>query len=182
MNTRALLGVALAALSFGGAAYAQSTATVTLNATLAEKLILTATPANVNFTLNNGTTANGSAPVVITTQWLMLSTRSSVKLFGWFTTPTAALTDGLATPNNIPSSEVLGQVATGTPTSFTAFTQTNTVGTAGGGLLLYTQTLTALNRASSRTDNLALQIDLTSQPQLPAGTYTGTLNLQAQAF
>jgi hypothetical protein len=42
--------------------------------------------------------------------------------------------------------------------------------------------LTATNQTASRTDNLVLEIDLSSQPQLPAGAYTGTLNLQAQAL
>jgi hypothetical protein len=92
------------------------------------------------------------------------------------------LTDGLSTPDNIPSSEVLGQVTSGTPTSYTAFTQSNTVGTANGGLLLYTQTLTSSNRSSNRTDNLNLEINLGAQPQLPAGSYTGLLNIQAQAL
>jgi hypothetical protein len=32
----------------------------------------------------------------------------------------------------------------------------------------------------SRTDTLNMEIDLEDLPQLPAGTYTGTLYLQAQ--
>ncbi len=72
-----------------------------------------------------------------------------------------------------------GRVTTGTPTSFTAFTQNGvgTVGTAGGSLTLFTQSTAPL--AGNRTDNLDLQIDLTGQPNLLPGTYTGTLNLQA---
>jgi hypothetical protein len=159
-----------------------NSSTVTLNASLLERLTIAASPSTVNFTLNNGTVTTGSAPVAITTSWLLLPTRANVKLYAWFATPSAALTDGAATPNNIPSSEVLGQVTSGTPTSYTAFTQSNALGVANGGLLLFTQALTALNRSSSRSDNLNLEIDLTSQPQLPAGTFTGTLNIQAQAL
>jgi hypothetical protein len=159
-----------------------NSSTVTLNASLLESLTISASPATVNFSLVSGAAATGSAPVAIQTTWLLLPTRANVKLFAWFATPAAALTDGATTPNNIPSSEVFGQVTSGTPTSFTAFTQSNTLGAANGGLLLFTQALSALNRAATRSDNLNLKIDLTSQPQLPAGTFTGTLNIQAQAL
>lgn len=159
-----------------------NSSTVTLNATLAETLTIAATPASVNFALVQGGTATASAPVQIVSNWLLGPGRATVKLYAWFTTPSAALTDGAATPDTIPSSEVLGQVTTGTPTTYTAFTQSNTLGSASGGLLLYTQALSATNRAATRTDNLNLQINLASQAQLPAGSYTGILNIQAQAL
>jgi hypothetical protein len=103
-------------------------------------------------------------------------------LDGYFASASAALTDGNATPDNIPTSEVYGQVPTGTPTSYTAFTQTAALGPSGAGLTLFTQALTSSNRSGTRTDNLSLQINLAAQPQLPAGTYTGTLTLQAEAL
>jgi hypothetical protein len=159
-----------------------NSSTVTLNASLLEQLTISASPATVNFALVSGAAATGSAPVVIQTSWLLLPTRANVKLFAWFATPAAALTDAATTPNNIPSTEVLGQMTSGTPTTFTAFTQSNTLGAANGGLLLFTQALTATNRAATRSDNLNLKIDLTAQPQLPAGSFTGTLNIQAQAL
>ncbi len=182
--------VALTALAFMGvvsqrAAQAQtnsSSQTVTLNATLAEVLSISASPSNVTFALVQGGIATGSAPVAITTNWLLKSSRANLLLFAWFATPSAALTDGQQTPNNIPSTEILGQVTSGTPTSYNAFTQSNALGTANGGLQLFTQALSSSNRASSRNDNLNLEINLTAQPQLPAGSYSGVLNLQAQAL
>jgi hypothetical protein len=44
--------------------------------------------------------------------------------------------------------------------------------------------LTSANRANTETTNLNLQVDLTDTAlaQIPAGTYTGTLTLQAQAL
>jgi hypothetical protein len=119
------------------------------------------------------------------TSWIMKGSRSSVTLTGYFSSATAALTGTGSSPANIPTSEVLGQVTTGTPTSFTAFTQTpatGALGTAGASLVLFTQAISGTNRAASRNDNLNLEINLTNQPQLPADTYTGTLNLQAQAL
>jgi hypothetical protein len=136
----------------------------------------------VTIPLVSGGTATGTSPVAITTTWLLSATRTAVTLVGYFSSATAALTDGAATPNNIPASEVLGQMTTGTPASFTAFTQTAPLGLAGAGLTLFTQGLSATNRTANRTDNLNLEINLASQPQLPAGTYTGTLNIQAQAL
>jgi hypothetical protein len=160
-----------------------STATnVTLTATLAESLTVSATPNNVSFTLIPGATAAGSGPVAITTTWVVNPTRATVTLDGYFASATAALTDGGTSANNIPTSEVLGQVTTGTPTAFTAFTQTATLGPAGAGLTLFTQSITSTNRSANRTDNLNLEINLTAQPQLPAGSYTGLLTLQAQAL
>lgn len=159
-----------------------SVASVQLNATLQESLTVSATPANVTFNLVPGGTALGNAPVAITTSWVLKGSRSSVTLSGYFSSATAALSDGAATPTDIPSSDVLGQVTTGLPTAFTSFTQSAPVGTAGAGLELFNQAISASNRATSRTDNLNLQINLTGLPQLPAGSYTGTLNLQAQAL
>ena len=184
--SRLFLGLlCTASLGLAGSASAQvnsNTATVALTATLGETLTVSATPGTVNFTLISGAAATGSAPIVISTNWVLRSNRSAVNMYAWFATPAAALTDGLATPNNIPSSEVYGQVTTGTPTSYTAFAQSNALGTASGGLALFSQAITSANRTGSRSDNLGLKIDLTSQPQLPAGSYSGTVTLQAQSL
>jgi hypothetical protein len=159
-----------------------NTASVALKATLGESLTVAATPSAVAIPLVSGGTATGTSPVAITTTWVLSASRTTVTLVGYFASATVALTDGAATPDNIPASEVLGQMTTGTPTSFTAFTQTAPLGTAGAGLTLFTQGLSAANRTANRTDNLSLEINLASQPQLPAGSYTGTLNIQAQAL
>ena len=62
---------------------------------------------------------------------------------------------------------------------------TNTVafGAANAGLKLATVPITAANRSANRTDAMTFNINLTggTLPQLPANTYTGTLNIQAQA-
>ncbi len=160
-----------------------NTSTITLNATLAESLSVSATPATVTFTLIAGGVATGNVPVAITTTWVLASSRSNVVLDGYFANPTAALSGSSTPVVNIPSSEVLGLMSTGTPITFTAFTANTALGPIGAGLLLFIQPLTALNRNASRTDNLSLQINLGAQPQLPAASnYTGSLFLQAQAL
>ena len=156
--------------------------TVSLSATLSEALTVSTTVSAVNFNLVNGQTVLGSASVPITTNWVLLPSRTSVKLYGFFASSTAALTDGYTTPDLIPAANVLGQVATGAPTTYTAFTQTNSgFGAASASLLLYSQAISgsSSNFVGTRTDNLALEIS--TPAALPAGTYTGTLTIQAQA-
>jgi len=180
-----LAGVAAFACAASPIAFGQlnsNTATVALTATLGESLTISATPNAVSFALVQGGAAAGSAPVAITTTWLLLPTRANLVLDGYFASAAAALTDGATTPDNIPTSAVLGKVTTGTPTTFTAFTGTAALGPAGAGLTLFTLPLTITNRAGTRTDNLNLEINLAALPQLPAGSYTGTLTLQAQAL
>jgi hypothetical protein len=189
-NRRIILTIGLIALvsllpfrAFG-AALNSNTASVTLTATMAESLTVSATPSGVTFNLVQNGTATANAPIAITTSWVLLTTRANIQLDGYFASATSALTDGLSTPDLIPTSAVLGQMTTGIPTTYTAFTSTLTdgLGSAGAGLELFTVALSAANREVTRTDNLNLEINTTSLAQLPAGTYTGTLTLQAQAL
>ena len=165
-----------------GQTITSNAAAVGLTATVTETLTVAATPATLTFALVPSGVAAASGPVSIVTTWVLGSANSSVELDGYFASATAALTDGAATPYLIPSSDVLGQVTTGTPTTFTPFTGTGVVGTAGAGLILFTQAITDANRSATRTDALALEINLTATPQLPAGSYTGTLTIQANAI
>jgi hypothetical protein len=183
----ALLGLYASAALFviSPVAFSQinsNTASVSLTATLAESLTISATPNAVSFSLVSGGVAVANFPVVITTTWVLGSGRANVVLDGYFSSSTGALTFAGPPASSIPTSSVLGQMTTGSPTVFTAFTQTSVFGGAGAGLTLFTQALTTTNRAATRTDSLSLEIDLTALPQLPAGSYTGTLTLQAQAL
>lgn len=181
---RSLRYALFAVAAFAGVAQAQAgllsnIATVTINATKPTVLTVainsggTQTMAN----LTDNATNNFATPVNITTTWDINPSAASVSLVGYFTTPSQALANGT---DYITSALMKGRMTTGTPTSFTAFTQ-NAVGgagVAGGSLLLFTTNITGVNKKSSRTDNLDLQIDLTGQT-VTAGTYTGTLNLRA---
>jgi hypothetical protein len=137
---------------------------------------VTVSPVSVTFHLvSNGVATASGAITVTTTSGICLLT-CTIQLYGYFSSATAALSGGSPVVN-IPSSSVLGQMPTGTPTSYTSFTQSGPFGGAGASLLLFTQA-----GGTSRTDSLNLQINLASQPQLPAGSYSGTLNIQAQSF
>lgn len=129
--------------------------------------------------LTDNTTNNFPSPVVITTSWdVNPGQTNTVNLMAYFTTPAQALV-GPAT--QIPSSRVLGRMTTGLPVAFTAMTQNAVggIGTAGGSLRLFAQNISGVNKKSSRTDNLNLQINLTGFPTLAPGLYSGTLNLRA---
>jgi hypothetical protein len=131
--------------------------------------------------ITDNATNNFPSAVNITTSWDINPTAASVTLVGYFSSAAAALTNGTF---NIATTQVKGRVPTagapGAPASFTAFTQSAVggVGTASGSLTLFTETITAANKKSSRTIDLELQLDLTGQTTTP-GTYTGTLNLRA---
>ena len=152
--------------------------TIALNANLAESLSLTLSANVVNFALSAGSASNpGSAGITATTAWTLAPGRTSVGVYAYFTSASAALTDGT---NNIPSSAFFIADNAGTPA---ALTNSVAYGATNAGLKLATVAITGANRSASRTDAMTFNINLSNGtlPQLPASTYTGTLNIQAQA-
>jgi len=173
----ALLALTLALAPGARAQLNSNTATVNLNAPLAESLSVSVTPGTVNFTLvSNGPAASSSA-ITITTTWVLRPSRTSLSTYAYFTSSAAALTDGGVPPNNIPSSSVTGSVNGGANTAFTGSSPFAT----GSSLTVYTTAIAGGNKNSSHSDTLALTIDTTALA-LPAGTYTGVLNIEAQAI
>ncbi len=150
-------------------------ANVNLNAPLAESLTVAAGPATVNFTLVPNGSAAGSAPVSITTTWALAKTRTSVKLYAYFASANA-LTDGAG--DNIPTANVTGSVNGGAAAPFTSATPF-----AANGMTVFTQAIGAAGtyNMSHGPDTIALTIN-TSGLALPAATYTGVLNIEAQAL
>lgn len=120
-------------------------------------------------------------PVSITLTWDLVPSTGNVQVFGYFANPSAAMVDGTV---SIPSSWVRGRVLTagvpGAPTTFTAFTQNGVggIGTPGGSLSLATQPVLGYSKTGTLKFDLQLQLDLTGRV-LPAGSYTGTLNIRA---
>lgn len=78
--------------------------------------------------------------------------------------------------NNIPSSAFFLSDNGG---ASAALVNTVAFGATNGGLQVANVPITGANKNSSRTDVMAFNCG--TLPQLPAGTYTGTLNIQAQA-
>ncbi|MEK7348820.1 MAG: hypothetical protein AABZ94_08090 [Candidatus Eisenbacteria bacterium] len=177
------LGV-LASLFVGpsaGAQFLSGLTNVSLNATTASSLtIAIPSGSSMNFTLLQGVPANGSTAAAITTSWnLNPGQIGTIRLYAYFGTPSVALA---GSTYNIASNYVEGRMTTGSPVTYTPFTQTNPVGPAGGSLLLFSEAITGVNKNKTRTDNLDVRINLTTSPAVPAGTYTGTLRIQARAL
>jgi hypothetical protein len=153
--------------------------TIALNATLTESLTLTLSANTVNFNLSAGSATNaGSAGITATTAWTLAAGRNSVGVYAYFSNAAAALTDGSG--DNIPSSAFF---IADNATPAAALTNTVAYGAANAGLKLATVAITGANRSGTRTDAMTFNINLTggTLAQLPANTYTGTLNIQAQA-
>ncbi|HZQ19727.1 MAG TPA: hypothetical protein VFA90_13490 [Terriglobales bacterium] len=170
--------LAMATASTMSAAQLNSGAqTIALNAKLTESLTLTLSANAVNFTLAAGSAANaGSTNVTATTAWVLQPGRTAVGVYAYFASSAAALTDGAG--DNIPSADFY--IADNGGAS-TALTSTVAFGPANAGMQLANVPITGANKNASRTDTMAFNINLSTLGQLPANTYTGTLNIQAQA-
>jgi hypothetical protein len=113
--------------------------------------------------------------VSITTTWALAKTRTSVKLYAYFASANA-LTDGAG--DNIPTSSVTGSVNGGAAAPFTSVTPY-----AANGMTVFTQAIGGVGtfNSSHGPDTIGLTIS-TAGLSLPAATYTGVLNVQAQAI
>ena len=137
--------------------------------------------------MSAGSAANaGSNSVVATTKWVLKPGRTAVGVYAYFASNTSALT-GAASGSTIPSAAFsIADAGAGSGGAGTSGALTNTVafGGATAGLRLANVGITGANMNASRTDSMTFNIDLSggALPQLPADTYTGTLNIQAQAL
>ena len=139
-------------------------------------LSLTASPSTINMSLTPHGLSAPSPTLTITNQ-VGLTALGTFSLWGYFSSTNAlASTAG----DVIPSSAVLMKCPSGTPTSYTPFTQSSPW--SGGSSVLIFQTNSLVTLALLATQTCTLEIDLSSFPQLPAGTYSGTLIIQAQAL
>jgi hypothetical protein len=184
MRFRLSVAMALLCAILGVAAPAQAQlnsneTTIAMSADLLESLTVIVLPGLVHFPLTSGSASNpGSTPVVVTTTWTFALTRTSVKLYAYFTSASAALVHTQpANTVDIPSSRVQVSVNGG---SNQALNQTVAFGGASAGAELFNQPLTLLNIVGARVDTLTFNIDL-SNYILPVDVYTGTLRLRAQA-
>jgi len=161
------------------AQFVSNVGNVTLNASVQDFIAVNVNAAAVNFFLVPGTGPTAGAPTVtVTTTWnLNPGNKPTLSLYGYFASSAGALTSGAG--NNIPSANVLASINGGAPA---AFTQSGPFGAAGASLQIFSILISGLNKNGTRSDTLNLLINLTSQPSLPAGTYTGVLNLQARAL
>ena len=187
MRLRRQLGtiasLALAATLFAATASAQvvnsAAKPIALNAVLNQSLSVNLSGNAVNFNLVAGSPNNsGSTSITATTSWTLNQLIGLVSVYAFFSSSTAALTDGAG--NNIPSADFQISDNGG---AFTALTSTAPFGGANAGMTVGQSLIIFLfNAKGSRTDVMKFNINLAPLPALPPGNYTGTLTIQAQAI
>jgi hypothetical protein len=151
---------------------------IALNAVLPDSITLTLSANAVNFTLIGGSPSNpGSTSITATTTWLLRPNVNSLKLYAFFSSSTSALSDGSG--HNIPSADFQISDNGG---AFAALTNSVAFGGANAGLQVSSVRILGNNKTGTNSDVMTFNINLAPLPSLPAGTYTGTLTIQAQAF
>lgn len=162
---------------------------IILDARMPESVTVTVTGgATVNFGLLPNTAANaGSTTTTIQTAWALRRGRTRVSVWAWVPNGAAALSNGAG--RNIPASAVSAAAAG----SGSAGGALNTVSSGGPGVPAFVRPATATgvqigqvrirrrNRTGITTTTLTWNINTTGVPALPGGTYTGTVNIQAEA-
>jgi hypothetical protein len=151
---------------------------ISLNAVLPDSITLTLSGHAVNFTLAAGRASNpGSTGITATTFWVMKPSVNSLKLYAFFNSSTAALSDGAG--HNIPSADFQISDNGG---AFAALTNTVAFGGANAGLQVSSVPIRGFNKTGTKSDLMTFNINLAPLPNLAAGVYTGSLTIQAQAF
>jgi len=151
---------------------------IALNAVLPDSITLTLSAHAVNFTLVGGSANNpGSTGITATTSWVMKPSVGTLNVYAFFSSSAAALTDGAG--HNIPSADFQISDNGG---AFAALTNTVPFGGANAGLQVSSVPIRGYNKTGTNSDLMTFNINLAPLPNLPAGVYTGTLTIQAQAF
>ena len=151
---------------------------IALQAVLTDSVTVQLSANAVDFNLTAGNANNpGNTSITAKTIWTVTPLIGFVRTYAYFSNSTAALTDGAG--NNIPSADFQISDNGG---AYQPLTNTVPFGGANAGLRLSSTLVFINNRTSSHTDVMSFNINLSSLPNLPANTYTGTLNIQAQAF
>ena len=151
---------------------------IALNAVLSDSITLTLSGNAVNFNLVAGNASNpGSTSITATTTWTLKPSVGNLRLYAFFSSSTSALSDGAG--NNIPSADFQISANAG---PFAALTNTVPFGGANAGLQVSTVRILGNNKTGTHSDVMNFNINLTPLPNLPSGTYTGTLTIQAQAI
>lgn len=171
-----ILGCALLAFSAipARAQVRSNIAGVNLAAILNDSISVSASPGQVNFVLPANGVVTGNPTLVITTAWI-LKPAPTLQTFAYFSSSASALSDGAG--HNIPSSSVSGSVNGGAFQTFTGAC----VFSANTCLTVFNLKVTGNQKTGINNTNLQLQIS-TVGLKLPAGTYTGVLNIRAQAL
>jgi len=151
--------------------------TVNINANAVEALTVNVSNGAITIPLSennpNNLSTSPAGGTTISTAWVLSASRTAVKVFIFAATPNP-LSNGT---NTIPATSIKIS-STGQGGTYNALAAGTPFGT--GLQIGPTTNLTSLNRSSNRSDTIFFAIDTTFNPQLSAGTYSGSLSIQAQ--
>lgn len=172
----ALTFLVLSPLQLHAQRFNSAVQTIALLADTKESLSLMLSTSSVNFSLMPARASNpGSASVTATTTWNVKAGRR-ITTYVYFANAATALSS--LAGYNIPSSKI--EVSTNGG-AFVPLTNTTPFGGVGAGLTISTK-VTGQNKQGTDSDTMQFNINLSTLPQLPAGTYTGTVSIRAQAI
>src|ERR1700760_1056669 len=135
---------------------------IALNAVLSDSITLTLSGNAVNFTLVGGSASNpGSTGITATTTWVLKPSINSLNLYAFFSSSTAALTDGAG--HNIPSADFQISDNGG---AFAALTNTVAFGGANAGLQVSSVPIRGYNKSGTNSDVMTFNINLAPLPNL----------------
>jgi hypothetical protein len=150
-------------------------AAVTMSFAVVSSITITASPSNIVFNPTDGRHATASAPIAVTTSWNLAVGGGNVFTVAYFSTNTAAMTDGTL---NIPTSKVFASINSGTATACTRV-DVNVAAANPGGICPEIFAGIGVTAQGTHTDNILLS--LSSAIDFPVANYAGTITLSAQA-
>jgi hypothetical protein len=152
-----------------------NTAAVTMSFAVESSLTVAASPSSIVFTPTDARHATASAPIAVTTSWNLAVGGGNVFTVAYFSTNTAALTDGTL---NIPTSNVLASVNSGTAAACTR-ADVNVAAANPGGIC--PEIFAGIGVTAQGTHSDTILLSLSSGADIPAATYAGTITISAQA-
>ncbi|MGH9505059.1 MAG: hypothetical protein ACRD20_19570 [Terriglobales bacterium] len=152
-------------------------AAANLSMTVGESITIIPPTQSVPLNYTAGATSTPPSTFQVTTLWQLSNAHTSLHINWWFADATSALNAG---SSKIPASQVLSNVDGSAYSGCTSAPDILVPGAVAGstcnvGLVI---PLTAANYAAQQSDTIGVQLQGLST-SLPAGTYTGTLNIQA---
>jgi hypothetical protein len=160
-------------------AIVSSTSTVQLSYVVGESITVTGAPPSLTF---SGSPNPVTGPLSVTTSWVLAASRTHLDTNLFFASATAALTDGSG--HNIAASTVQANLNGGAFSPCNTNPAADVAGVAVAGATCnvgFGVAITGANLTSSHTDTFILQLLASGLSGLPAGTYTGQLNIVAGA-
>jgi hypothetical protein len=150
-------------------------AAVTMSFAVESSLTVAASPSSIVFNPTDLRHATASAPIAVTTSWNLAVGGGNIFTVAYFSTNTAALTNGTL---NIPTSNVLASINSGTATACTRADVNVAAGNPGG---ICPEIFAGIGVSAQGTHSDSILLLLSSGTDFPVANYTGTITISAQA-